>query len=61
MTYMIEGEGSKTMSKAKRWLYCYEDASHRLLQMLTRVIVDYLVQQVIAGAQVRCLKFGSLP
>lgn len=53
MSYMIEGGGSTTMSKSKKWLFCYHDDSHRLLQMLTDVIVRYLVGQVVAGAQVR--------
>jgi uroporphyrinogen decarboxylase len=48
---MIEGGGSKTLSKAKKWLYTHPDASHNLLQMLTNVNVDYLVGQVQAGAQ----------
>lgn len=52
MSYMIEGGGSTTMSKAKKWLYCYPDDSHKLLQMLTDVIVQFLVGQVVAGAQV---------
>lgn len=51
MAYMIEGGGSNTMSKAKRWLYQNPSASHQLLQQLTDVIVDYLVGQVAAGAQ----------
>lgn len=51
MTYMIEGGGSATMSKAKRWLYQNPTASQQLLQQLTDVIVDYLVGQVAAGAQ----------
>jgi len=52
MSYMIEGGGSNTHSKAKRWLYCYVDESHLLLQQITEVVVDYLVHQVLAGAQV---------
>ncbi|XP_054837729.1 uroporphyrinogen decarboxylase isoform X2 [Eublepharis macularius] len=51
MTYMIEGGSSKTMAKAKAWLYRYPEASRRLLTLLTDVIVDYLVGQVAAGAQ----------
>ena len=51
MSYMIEGEGSKTMSKSKKWLYANEDSSHKLLQLITDVNVDYLVGQVKAGAQ----------
>jgi uroporphyrinogen decarboxylase len=51
MAYMVEGRGSKTQSKAKRWLYSHPEASHRLLATLTSVCTDYLVEQVRAGAQ----------
>lgn len=51
MSYMIEGGGSKTLSKSKKWLYTNPEASHKLLQLLTDVNVDYLVGQVKAGAQ----------
>ncbi|PSN32074.1 Uroporphyrinogen decarboxylase [Blattella germanica] len=51
MGYMIEGGGSKTLSKAKAWLYQYPDDSKKLLQILTDAIVDYLVMQACAGAQ----------
>lgn len=53
MCYMIEGGGSSMMSKARPWLYKYREDSHKLLQMITNVIIDYLVLQVKAGAQVR--------
>lgn len=52
MCYMIEGKGSKTQSKAKRWLYQHPYESVELLGILTDVIIDYLVGQVTAGAQV---------
>ncbi|RZB39832.1 uroporphyrinogen decarboxylase [Asbolus verrucosus] len=52
MGYMIEGGGSKTLSKAKKWLYAHPEISHKLLQLLTDVIIDYLVMQVEAGAQI---------
>ncbi|XP_051175448.1 uroporphyrinogen decarboxylase [Leptopilina boulardi] len=51
MCYMIEGGGSSMMSKARPWLYKYREDSHKLLQMITNVIIDYLVLQVKAGAQ----------
>ncbi|XP_050067370.1 uroporphyrinogen decarboxylase isoform X1 [Anopheles maculipalpis] len=51
MGYMIEGGGSKTMSKAKAWLADHPEASQQLLDILTDQIVDYLVMQVKAGAQ----------
>lgn len=51
MGYMIEGGGSKTLSKAKKWLYKYPELSQELLQLLTDIIIDYLVMQIEAGAQ----------
>ncbi|XP_037091469.1 uroporphyrinogen decarboxylase-like [Pollicipes pollicipes] len=51
MGYMVEGKGSKTMSKAKRWLYQHPTESHQLFSLLTDVVVDYLVGQAEAGAQ----------
>lgn len=52
MTYMVEGGGSKTFSKSKRWLYQDAKGSHRLLELLTRVITEHLIEQAVAGAQI---------
>ena len=43
---MIEGGGSKTMSKAKGWLENYPKESKQLLEMLADVIVEYFEMQV---------------
>jgi len=51
MGYMIEGGGSKTMSKSKAWLNDYPEDSKLFLGLLTDAIVDYLEMQVKAGAQ----------
>ena len=51
MAYMIEGGGSKTFKMARSWLYAHPDAARSLLQTTTDVVVDYLVGQVDAGAQ----------
>ncbi|KAF9902454.1 Uroporphyrinogen decarboxylase in heme biosynthesis [Linnemannia zychae] len=51
MAYMVEGGGSKTFSRAKKWIFQYPQESHSLLQKITDVSVDYLVAQVHAGAQ----------
>ena len=48
---MIEGGGSKTQSKAKKWLYTLPEASHKLVRMITDLNVEYLVGQFRAGAQ----------
>nr|CAH7740118.1 unnamed protein product [Callosobruchus chinensis] len=52
MGYMIEGGGSKTMSKAKKWLYRHPEASQQLLEILTEVITEYLIMQIEHGAQI---------
>lgn len=40
------------MSKAKRWLYAHESASHELLDILSNFVIDHLVEQIVAGAQI---------
>jgi len=51
MAYMVEGEGSKTFSKAKKWLYQFPEASHKLLRKVTDCLIEYLKGQAKAGAQ----------
>ena len=51
MAYMVEGGGSKSYRTARKWLYRHPEASKALLQRTTDVIVDYLIRQVDAGAQ----------
>lgn len=48
-SYVTEGSGSKTFSKAKSWLYKNPVASHRLLQRITDATITYLHAQVDAG------------
>lgn len=50
--YMIEGAGSKTWSKAIRELYVHPKWSHQVLGIITDTVIEYLVAQVHAGAQV---------
>ncbi len=47
--YMIEGSGSKTFSKAKRFLYKHPELSHQLLQKITNTTIAYLQQKVASG------------
>ncbi len=59
MAYMIEGGGSKTLSRAKTWLYLHPEASHRLLSAITDLSIDYLVGQVLlGGAQLLQVRFN---
>jgi len=50
LCYMIEGKSSTTYNEAKRWLYCYPEASHKLLKLLSELIVEHLKYQIEAGA-----------
>jgi uroporphyrinogen decarboxylase len=51
MSYMIEGTGSKSFSQAKRLLVEAPTMAHDLLARLARIVGNYLVAQVKAGAQ----------
>jgi uroporphyrinogen decarboxylase len=48
--YMIEGSGSKTFSKAKKFLYTQPVLAHQLLQKITDSTINYLKGQIVAGA-----------
>ncbi len=48
--YMIEGSGSKTFSKAKKFLYQNPKQAHILLEKITLSTINYLKAQIAAGA-----------
>ncbi len=50
--YMIEGQGSKTFSLARKWLRVYPAESQRLLEIIAETTALYLERQILAGAQV---------
>lgn len=47
--YMIEGQGSKTFSKAKKMLYKSPELAHQLLDKITDTTIAYLKNKVEAG------------
>lgn len=49
LAYMVEGSGSKTFSKAKRFMYRQPEAAHRLLERITLATIAYLKGKVAAG------------
>ena len=51
LSYMIEGSGSKSFSHAKRLLVEAPAQAHALLERLARLVGNFLVAQVKAGAQ----------
>lgn len=49
LAYMTEGGGSKTFSKAKKFLYTQPNEAHLLLEKITDTIIAYLNKQLQAG------------
>jgi uroporphyrinogen decarboxylase len=51
MSYMVEGQGSKAFTHAKRLLVRDPERAHALLGRLARAVGEFLAAQVAAGAQ----------
>lgn len=49
-SYMVEGQGSKTFSRAKKMLYTHPQLAHQLLDKITKSTINYLKAQVRSGA-----------
>jgi uroporphyrinogen decarboxylase len=52
LCYMIEGKGSKTWEKAKKFCFTQPALAQALLQKITDITIAYLKAQVTAGADV---------
>ena len=52
LSYMVEGKGSKTFSKAKKFLYTEPKLAHKLLEKITKSTINYLKGQINAGADI---------
>lgn len=52
LCYMVEGGGTKVFRQTKTWIYKYAEESKKLLQKIAELCVEYLAQQVVAGAQI---------
>ncbi len=52
LAYMIEGSGSKTFSKAKKFLYSEPVLAHLLLQKITDTTILYLKEQIRNGVDI---------
>lgn len=48
-SYMVEGSGSKTFSKAKKLLYTEPKLAHELLEKITASVISYLKLKIQAG------------
>jgi uroporphyrinogen decarboxylase len=51
-TYMVEGRGSKDHAAARLWAYRDREGFQKLIDILVETSIDYLGQQVKAGADV---------
>ncbi len=51
MSYMVEGAGTKTFTRAKRFLAEQPRSAHALLERLAALVGRFLVAQAAAGAQ----------
>ncbi|MBE2281301.1 MAG: uroporphyrinogen decarboxylase [Ignavibacteriaceae bacterium] len=49
MTYMVEGGGSKSFSKIKKFIYSQPEAAHLLLERITDAVCDYINAKIDAG------------
>ena len=52
LTYMIEGGGSTTFTKSRKWIFANPSESKVLLNMITDVVCDFLLAQICSGAQI---------
>lgn len=50
LAYMVEGSGSKTFARAKKFLYTESRLAHMLLEKITQSTIHYLKAQIAAGA-----------
>ena len=50
LSYMVEGQGSKTFSNVKKLIYNNPELAHKILNKLTDAVADYLSAQIEAGA-----------
>lgn len=51
LSYMIEGSGSKTFSKARKFLQQEPELAHKLLEKITSTSIAYLKQKIRSGCQ----------
>ncbi|HLX52477.1 MAG TPA: uroporphyrinogen decarboxylase family protein, partial [Aquella sp.] len=50
--YMLEGGSSKDYARIKAWLYSNPKSSHKLLDLLADIIIQYLNRQIESGVDV---------
>lgn len=50
-TYMVEGGSSTAFTKSRKWVFSYPEETKQLLDQITKVVCDFLLAQICAGAQ----------
>ena len=51
-TYMIEGSSPGKCIATKKWMYQRTEGFKRLIKMLTGIIIEHMINQINAGAQI---------
>ena len=59
-SYMLEGSGSKTFSKARRMLYQDPELTHALLDKITNTTIAYLKNKIKAGVDIVPVSYTHL-
>lgn len=49
--YMVEGGGSKTFEKTKKWAYQNPDSFAKLINIISEATIHYLLKQIEAGVE----------
>ncbi len=49
LTYMVEGQSTKSFSKVKNFIYTYPQEAHRLLEMIVDMAAEFLSAKIEAG------------
>ncbi|CAN0398220.1 unnamed protein product, partial [Ectocarpus sp. 12 AP-2014] len=52
MFYMVGGSSKKNTDSGERWLQDHPEASAKMMDLLTGVVIDYMAAQVEAGADI---------
>lgn len=51
LSYMVEGSGSKTFSKARKFLHLHPELAHSLLRKITETSISYLQLKIKSGCR----------